>query len=223
MNLRFTIYDLRLASRASVRLTSTVAAHLTRRAPQLAIGCWLLAIAICATACRPDMFNQPKSKPLGESAFFPDGAASRQIPPHTVARGHLRADEAFYTGMIGTNLVTEFPVPITSTLLERGRERFDIYCAVCHGRTGDGNGIIVQRGFPAPPSFHIARLREAPVGHFYDVVTRGYGVMYSYAARVEPEDRWAIAAYIRALQLSQHASLNDIPVDERSKLEGNGP
>jgi cytochrome c553 len=177
---------------------------------------------VMLTACRRDMFHQPRSKPLGESDFFQDGAASRSIPPHTVARGFLDEDEAFYAGRIGTNLVTEFPFPITRQVLERGRERFEIYCAVCHGQTGEGNGMIVQRGFPAAPSYQIDRLREAPVGHFYDVMTRGYGVMYSYAARVEPADRWAIAAYIRALQLSRHSTLAEVPPDQRVKLEGNG-
>jgi cytochrome c553 len=180
-----------------------------------------VAILVMLTACRRDMFHQPRGNPLGESDFFADGAASRPIPPHTVARGHLNEDKAFYTGMIGTNLVTEFPFPVTRQVLERGRERFDIYCSVCHGRTGEGNGMIPQRGFPVPPSYDIDRLREAPVGHFYDVMTRGYGVMYSYASRVEPADRWAIAAYIRVLQLSHHATLANVPPDERAKLEDN--
>jgi cytochrome c553 len=183
----------------------------------------MMLVACAFTACRPDMFNQPKSKPLRESDFFPDGAASRPIPPHTVARGHLDEDEAYYRGMIGTNLVETFPFPITRATLERGRQRFEIYCAVCHGRTGAGNGMIVQRGFPAPPSYHIERLRQAPVGHFFDVMTRGYGVMYSYATRVEPADRWAITAYIRALQLSQHGTLADAPRTERARLESQAP
>jgi len=179
----------------------------------------LLALA----GCRPDMFNQPRANPLRESDFFPDGAASRPIPPNTVARGFLNEDDARYRGMIGTNLVTEIPIPVTRALLERGRERFEIYCAVCHGRTGEGNGMIAQRGFPAPPSYHIDRLRDAPIGHFYNVITRGYGVMYSYAARVEPNDRWAIAAYIRALQLSRHATLAEIPADQRARLVASQP
>ena len=145
--------------------------------------------------------------------------ASRPLVPHTVARGHLNADEAFYTGKIGTNLVTTFPFPMTRALLERGRERFDIYCSPCHGRTGEGNGMIVQRGFPPPPSYHIDRLRQAPAGHFVDVITHGYGIMYSYAARVEPADRWAIAGYIRALQKSRDATLPEVPPEERVKLE----
>ena len=145
--------------------------------------------------------------------------ASRPVSQFTVARGHLNEDGAFYTGKIGTNLAIEFPFPITREVLARGRERFDIYCAPCHGRTGEGNGMIVQRGFPVPPSFHIDRLREAPVGHFVDAITRGYGIMYSYAARVAPADRWAIAAYIRALQLSREATVADLTPEQRAKLE----
>lgn len=180
----------------------------------------LTALAMLACGCRRDMFHQPFSKPLEPSDFFQDNhMASRSLPANTVARGHLDADEAFYTGMIGTNLVTAFPFPITRDVLEKGRERFDIYCSPCHGRTGDGNGMIVQRGFPAPPSYHIDRLRTAPVGHFFDVITRGYGIMYSYAARVEPKDRWAVAAYIRVLQKSHDAALSDVPAQERQKLE----
>jgi hypothetical protein len=174
---------------------------------------------ICAlTACRRDMFNQPKSNPLRESDFFQNGSASRPIPPHTVARGDLENDEAFYTGMVGTNLVTTFPFTVTREILQRGQQRFEISCVPCHGETGEGNGAVVQRGFPAPPSYHIERLGTAPIGHFFDVITRGYGVMFSQAERVTPEDRWAIAAYIRALQLSQNAKLADVPTNEIAKL-----
>lgn len=169
----------------------------------------LLAIALCATGCRRGMVDQQHLKPLAEENFFADGRASRMPPPHTVARGQLREDEQFYTGKIDEQLAATFPQPVTRQILARGRERFEIYCAVCHGRTGEGNGMIVQRGFPQPPSLHESRLRAAPVGHFFDVITNGYGVMYSYASRVGPEDRWAIAAYIRALQLSQHATSAD--------------
>jgi cytochrome c553 len=180
----------------------------------------LFAIAILCifTACRRDMFNQPKTNPLRESDFFQDGSASRPIPLHTVARGNLQNDKAFYTGMIDTNLVTTFPIPITREVLKRGQQRFEINCVPCHGKTGEGNGIVVMRGFPAPPSYHIERLRDAPVGHFFDVMTRGYGVMYSYATCVTPEDRWAIAAYIRALQLSENTKLADVPTNEMAKL-----
>lgn len=179
----------------------------------------LSALLVLTPGCRKDMFNQPRYNPLSSSDFFPDGAGSRPLVPGTVARGHLEEDEAFYTGKVGTNLVETFPFPITRAVLDRGRERFDIYCSVCHGGTGDGNGMIVQRGFPMPPSYHIDRLRQAPVGHFVDVINQGYGVMYSYAVRVEPADRWAIAAYVRALQLSHNAPLADVPSGERAKLE----
>jgi mono/diheme cytochrome c family protein len=186
-----------------------------RRLPGLA---GFLVLLLALTACRRDMFHQPKSSPLSESDFFPDGMGSRSAPPHTVAQDDLETDKAFYTGMIGTNLVTTFPQPVTTAMLRRGQERFEINCVPCHGETGEGNGIVVQRGFPAPPSYHIDRLRTAPVGHFFDVMTRGYGVMFSYAARVTPEDRWAIAAYIRALQLSQNARLSDVPPEEVAQL-----
>jgi hypothetical protein len=176
--------------------------------------------AFAITGCRRDMFLQPSQKPLERSEFFRDNEmTSRPLPAHTVARGQLDEDEAFYHGMIGTNLVTEFPLPITREVLWRGRERFEIYCAPCHSRTGEGNGMIPQRGYPRPPSYHIERLRTAPVGHFFDVITRGYGVMYSYANRVEPGDRWAIAAYIRALQLSHDAKIADVPNEDRAQLE----
>jgi cytochrome c553 len=177
-------------------------------------------LVIGDTGCRRDMFQQPSERPLERSDFFRDNRmASRPLPPHTIARGHLDEDEAFYTGKIGTNLVTTFPFPITREVLLRGQERFDIYCAPCHGRTGDGNGMIPQRGYPVPPSYHIDRLRAAPAGHFFDVITHGYGVMYSYATRVEPADRWAIAAYIRALQLSHDAKISDVPEQQRAQLE----
>lgn len=179
-----------------------------------------ILIALGAMGCRRDMFQQPSERPFERSDFFRDDQmASRQLPPHTIALGQLEDDEAFYTGKVGTNLVTTFPFPITREVLVRGQERFDIYCAPCHGRTGEGNGIIPQRGYPLPPSYHIDRLRDAPVGHFFDVITHGYGVMYSYGSRVEPEDRWAIAAYIRALQLSHDIKISDLPAQERAQLE----
>ena len=191
-----------------------------RGSGKAALVCLGLAAVACVTGCRRDMFNQPYSKPLRKSDFFLDNQmASRPVVPYTVARGQLEADEAFYTGMVGSHLVEDFPFPVTRQALERGRERFEVYCAVCHGRTGEGNGMVVQRGFPPPPSYHIPRLRQAPVGHLFDVMTRGYGIMYSYASRVEPEDRWAIAAYIRALQLSHDATRADVPPSQRAQLE----
>ncbi len=168
-----------------------------------------LLLGLCGTSCRRGMVDQQRLKPLAENNFFADGRGARVPPAHTVARGQLRADEQFYTGKIGDQLAATFPLPVTRAVLARGQERFNINCAVCHGRIGAGNGMIVQRGFPPPPSLHEQRLRDAPPGYFFDVMTNGYGVMYSYAARVSVEDRWAIAAYIRALQLSQHATPGD--------------
>jgi len=182
----------------------------------LAIGYCLLAMA--PASCRRDMFDQPKSNPLRESDLFPDRAASRPIPAHTIPRERLN-DDSFYTGLNGTNPVTSFPYPITRAVLAHGQQRFEINCAPCHGLAGEGNGIIVHRGFPAPPSYHIDRLRDAPAGHFVDVMTHGYGAMLPQAERVAPEDRWAIAAYIRALQLSQHATMADAPADQTIKLQ----
>lgn len=179
----------------------------------------LSALALLFTGCRREMYNQPRGDPLKSSDFFANGAASRPLPPHTVARENFHADASYDSGKIGTNFLTQLPIPLTRQTLQRGRECFDIYCAVCHGRTGQGRGIVVQRGFPAPLSFDLQRLRDEPPGYFYDVITRGYGVMFSYANRVAPDDRWAIAAYIRALQFSHHATLADVPPAARAKLE----
>jgi mono/diheme cytochrome c family protein len=180
----------------------------------------LIALALLLFAsCRPDMMNQPKAKSLSESDFFSNGTNARQPPAHTVTRGEARENAAFNTGQTNGTYVTQLPVSLTRALLVRGRTHFDAICAECHDRTGSGNGMVVQRGFPQPPSFHVDRLRNAPIGHFFDVITNGYGVMYSYAARVEPEDRWAIAAYIRALQLSHDATLSDVDPAERAILE----
>ena len=175
------------------------------------------------TACRQDMHVQPKYVPEDPSSFFPDGRSEQQPVAGTVARGELRTDELLYTGKINGAAADVFPFSITAADLSRGRERYNIYCSPCHDYTGSGNGMIVQRGFPWPPSFHIDRLRQAPVGHFFDVITNGFGVMYSYASRVPPEDRWRIAAYIRALQLSQHGSMTDVPATQRSQLMGQQP
>jgi cytochrome c553 len=166
------------------------------------------------------MYDQPYSRPLTRSKFFADNMASRPIVANTVAREHLDEDEAFFAGKIGTNLVETFPMPITREVLARGRQRFDIHCSPCHGRTGEGNGMIVQRGFPRPPSYDLERLRAAPVGHFFDVATHGYGIMYPYANRVSVEDRWAIVDYIRALQFSHNVPVDKLPEGERAKLRG---
>jgi REP element-mobilizing transposase RayT/mono/diheme cytochrome c family protein len=179
----------------------------------------MLAIALLFASCRPDMMNQPKAKPLSESDFFSNQANARPIPPRTIERGDARENTAFYTGLTNGTYITQLPVKLTPELLARGRERFDAMCAECHDRTGSGSGMVVQRGFPQPPSYHVPRLRNAPIGHFFDVITNGYGVMYSYAARVEPEDRWAIAAYIRALQLSHNIQGSELPTIDQQKLD----
>ncbi len=178
----------------------------------------MATLLLLATACRQDMHDQPKYKPLRGSDFFDDGRSARPFVEGTVARGHLHTDEHFYTGKVKGELVTTLPFPATKEVLERGHERYNIYCSPCHDRVGTGRGMIVQRGFRQPPSFHIDRLRQAPVGHFFDVMTNGFGTMYSYADRIPPKDRWAIVAYIRALQLSQNATLDDVPAEERRKL-----
>ncbi|HXO00075.1 MAG TPA: cytochrome c [Candidatus Acidoferrales bacterium] len=178
----------------------------------------LSCIAMLLAGCRLDMHIQPKYLPDEPSNFFDDGRSERPVVPGTVARGHLHTDELLYTGKENGVAADKFPFPMTRADLERGRERYNIYCTPCHDYTGSGQGIIVQRGFPAPPSFHLDSLRRAPAGHFFEVITNGFGSMYSYASRVEPEDRWRIAAYIRALQLSQHARIQDVPENERVKL-----
>ena len=183
-----------------------------------------LAVCVIFSAllfgCRQDMHVQPKYVPEDPSSFFADGRSERPPVEGTVARGQLRTDELLYTGRINGAAADVFPFPISAADLSRGRERYNIHCSPCHDYTGSGNGMIVQRGFPSPPSFHIERLRKAPAGHFYEVITNGLGLMYSYASRVTPEDRWRIAAYIRALQLSQHGSTADVRASESSELTG---
>ena len=199
----------------------------------------LPAILALVVGCdRLDMYDQPRYKPLAASDFFADGLSARPRVEGTIARGELHDDEPFYTGKEAGILASQIPqsvygalydnvprqfnqpldqtrpVDLRRALLMRGRERFDIHCSVCHGRTGDGDGMIVHRGFRKPPSYHIERLRNAPVGHFFDVITNGLGAMPSYANRIEVADRWAIVAYVRALQLSQNARINDVPADE---------
>jgi hypothetical protein len=184
----------------------------------LKLAASLCGVAMLLSGCRLDMHVQPKYLPYEPTDFFGDGRSERPVITGTVARGHLHDDELFYTGQENGAVADKFPFPITKADIERGRQRYNIYCTPCHDYTGNGQGMIVQRGFPPPPSFHIQRLREAPAGHFYEVITNGYGVMFSYAARVEPADRWRIAAYIRALQLSEHAAVSDVPDTDRSKL-----
>ncbi len=164
------------------------------------------------------MGTQPRCNPLGASDFLPNGQCAQPLVPDIVARGHQQDDTLLYTGKVGNQYSTVFPFPVTQDVLQRGQERFNIYCSPCHGETGSGNGIIVQRGFSAPPTFHQPTLRDMPVGQFFDVITNGFGSMPSYAPQVPVRDRWAIIAYIRALQLSQNATINDVPPDQRQNL-----
>ena len=210
--------------------------HRARRRESFAIRHWLfvfrgisgsedvrnhaLALLLAATAllllagCRADMQNQPYQRPLQESEFYADKRSARPLVEGTVARGHERADTYFYTGKVGKEDGTEMPFPVTAEVLQRGQQRFNIYCSPCHGEAGDGNGMIVQRGLKHPPSYHNERLRKAPIGYFFDVMTNGFGAMLDYSQQVKPEDRWAIAAYIRALQLSQNATRDDVPAGQ---------
>ncbi len=193
-----------------------------QRAQRAARWFRVLGVSLCVLAggaCRQDMHDQPKFIPLRESTFFADDRSARPLVDGTVARGHLRDDDLLYTGKANGQDATVFPRPVDAAMMARGRQRFDIYCSPCHGRTGQGDGMVVRRGYRHPPSFHQDRLRDAPVGHFFDVITNGFGAMPDYSAQIRVEDRWAIIAYVRALQLSEHATVADVPAAERSKLQ----
>jgi hypothetical protein len=201
-----------------------------KRAPQRRAGLPGPALAILAAAllaplsgCRYDMQDQPKAKTFRMSEFYDDRLSARPLVAGTVDQDHLDNDELLATGRVKGDFSTVFPFPITREILQRGQERFNIYCAPCHGRTGNGDGMIVRRGFRQPPSYHIDRLRKAPVGHFFDVITYGFGSMYDYADRINPRDRWAIIAYIRALQFSQNATINDVPEQDRPQFSAAAP
>ena len=179
----------------------------------------LMTVLPILAGCRQDMHDQPRYEPLEASQFFSDQRAARIPPQGTVARGRLNEDDHLHRGIgLDGELAETFPFPIDGDVLYRGRERYDIYCTPCHDGVGLGHGIVVRRGFKTPPSFHSDRLREAPPGHFFDVMTRGFGAMAPYAAQVSPEDRWAIAAYIRALQLSQNARISDLPPELQDRI-----
>jgi cytochrome c553 len=175
--------------------------------------------ALGLTACHRNMDVQPKFLPHQQNLDFPGEQVDRKPVDHTVPRGPVNDGSVLYTGKTGDGLATTFPMPVTLDLVSKGQEAFNINCSACHGRDGYGQGIVVQRGFPQPPSFHSARLRDAPVGHFFQVITQGYGVMYPFGSRITPEDRWAIVAYIRALQFSQNASIDRIAPEDKSQLE----
>lgn len=171
--------------------------------------------------CRQDMHDQPRvggNRSMRQSDFFADGRSQRELPQNTVPRGFLRDDTYFYTGKVGNNVGLVFPMPVTGEVLARGEQRFNVYCTPCHSALGDARGMIVMRGFQQPTSFHDERLRNAPVGHFFDVMTNGFGAMPDYAAQITPADRWAVIAYIRALQLSQNASVAEVPTQERERM-----
>ena len=180
----------------------------------------VLAVAMLAS-CQQKMAEQPRYEPLAKSPFFDDERSARPLVDGTIAQGDLRDDRLLYEGKVNGKLADAFPFPINREVLERGQQRFDIYCAVCHDRIGTGEGMIVRRGYRAPPSYHIDRLREAPAGHFFDVISHGFGVMPDYSQQVSVRDRWAIVAYIRALQLSQHAALSELSEKDQRSLAGN--
>ena len=186
-----------------------------------------LLTSLCAVAalllsggCRylkQDMANQPKNRPLSPSDFFDDGRSERPLVENTVARGSIADDELFVP-----KDSTNFPLPVNRELFERGEERYKIFCTPCHGLQGDGNGMVAMRGMKHPPTFHQDRLRQAPNGYFYDNITNGFGAMYGYSAQIPPRDRWAIIAYVRALQLSRNAKVADLPASLRGRLEPMG-
>ncbi len=169
--------------------------------------------------CHLDMYDQPRYKPLAASTFFGDSASSRLPVEGTVARGQFITDSLLATGKVSGRPATLFPFPITDSVVERGQDRFNTFCSPCHGRLADGRGMIVQRGFPAPPSFHTDSMMVQPPGFFFDVITNGFGRMYSYAPSIPINDRWAIVAYIRALQLSQKAQIAGLPADDRKHVQ----
>lgn len=173
---------------------------------------------IFLSACDNTMRNQPKYQPLESSSFFSDGKSSRDLVAGTIPRGELRIDDHLYKGMVGGKFVDSFPFEIDEAILKRGQERFNIYCSLCHDQLGYGNGMVVQRGFRKPTSFHDERLRNSPNGYFFHVMTNGFGLMNAYDYQITPHDRWAIIAYIRTLQQSQNADLQDAPEAERKKL-----
>jgi len=169
-----------------------------------------MAAMLVLAGCRQDMQDQPKFVPQRGTSFFADGRSARPQVLNTVARSQMHENEYFYTGMVGGKEGDGFPIALTPEVMQRGQERYNIYCTPCHSRVGNGDGMIVQRGYRPAGNFHTDRLRNAPLGHFFSVMTNGYGAMPDYSAQLTPEDRWAVVAYIRALQLSQNAKPADV-------------
>jgi mono/diheme cytochrome c family protein len=178
-----------------------------------------MASSALIAGCRQDMHDTPRYEVYEANPNYPDGRASRNLPTGTVARGQLRDDEHFYTGKVAGVFVTEFPFAVGAADLQRGQERYTAYCTPCHGQTGDGKGMVVQRGLRQAATYHQDRLRSAAPGYFYDVITNGFGAMQGYAEQVPQRDRWLIAAYVRALQLSQNATVDDVPAADRGRLD----
>ena len=202
------------------------------RSPRRALLAGLLGLAPLLGACRQDMHDQPKKKPQAASAFYADGKAARNFVPGTVPHDTsddlhandsrwLAEDLAFYTGKVDGKPIDYFPLQVDAALLERGRNRFEISCTPCHGRVGNGDGTVVARGMKRPPSYHIERLQQSPPGYFYDVITNGFGAMYDQADRLNPKDRWAIVAYVRALQLSQNTKYDELSASEKALVTMN--
>jgi hypothetical protein len=188
------------------------------------IKLFLVAAALFILSGCSNMEIQGRYQPLQESAFFPDGRSARPPAPGALPFGIPEEDDVYFTGLTEDGMFVEtMPVEISLEMLERGRERYDIFCAPCHGLDGYGQGMIVQRGFPAPQSFHIDRIRQAPDGHIYSAIANGFGRMFAYDYRIPPADRWAITAYVRVLQFSQQASMDQLPPDEQIEMEGNQP
>ncbi len=180
----------------------------------------LLLASVLLAGCRRDMFDQPKFRPLAESDFFTDGRSARPVPAGTFAYGETDRGDAIELGTTNGVFVAGIPLPIDEPFLKRGQERFDIYCSPCHGRVGDGRGMIAKRGFIQPADLHSARVRNAPPGYLYAVIANGYGAMPDYSDQLPVNDRWAVVAYIRALEFARHATPADVPPDQRTALEG---
>lgn len=185
---------------------------------------WVLVVAclLMFSACAQQMAEQPHIRPLEPSSVFPNQQSARPLVAGTVPTGYTRTNRLLESSMNFDPNADELPFPLTGDVLQRGRERYNIYCSACHGLTGEGNGMVVQRGFSRPPSYFDPRLRQVPLGHFYDVIKNGYGAMASYAVQVEPQDRWAVAAYIRTLQASRSVPVADVPLEKRAELEAGG-
>jgi mono/diheme cytochrome c family protein len=180
---------------------------------------FLLPFLAVSTGCRQDMHDAPRYDPYEASTVFPGGASAQPLVEGTVARGYLEEDEHLYTGKVGGKFADTFPFPITEAELNRGQQRFNVYCSPCHGRTGEGNGMVVQRGLKQAASYHVDRLRQMPPGYFFDVITNGFGIMPDYRMQITADDRWRIVAYVRALQLSHHATTADVPPDAMKQLQ----